>query len=269
MTFDGSTQLAQETTEPEARALCGRGYYWTTVEHALLREHYPKAGARALAGLLPHRTLSSIHAQAQKLGLRAPPGLSKGLRFPRTHRASPHLDADIRALYATMTHRGAVKSFSEAKGLPAWWVQKRASILGLTRSVRSRIDGWTAKELSLLEDYAACDLPLIAKKLRDAGFTRTPTAIAIQLKRRGMDRTDPDTWTAPDLAGLLGVNAATVADWIERRGLKAEKKPWGHTGRWVIKRRALKAWLAENPRFIDLRKVDQPWFMDLAFGSAA
>lgn len=46
MTFDGSAQPAQDAAEPEARTLCGRGYYWTTVEHALLREHYPKAGAR-------------------------------------------------------------------------------------------------------------------------------------------------------------------------------------------------------------------------------
>lgn len=269
MTFDATAPAAADAPATERGAACGFGYFWTTVEVAIVRQHYPVGGCNACQPLLPNRKRSAIHAKAQQMGLKAPAGLTKGKRFARLHRTSDALDAQIRAVYAEQTQRGAVKAWAERNGLPAWWVQKRATVLGVARSSRTRVDCWTRPELDLLEEFAACDLRVIAKKLRDAGFSRTPVAIGVQLKRRKLDRHDPDVWTAPDLAGLLGVNPATVADWITRRGLKAEKHARGQFGVWVLNRRQVKAWVAANPRYIDLRKVDQVWFMDLAFGAAA
>lgn len=46
---------------------------WTPAEVAVLREHYPLGGTRAVLDLLPGRSWYAIHVKANKLGLHAPP----------------------------------------------------------------------------------------------------------------------------------------------------------------------------------------------------
>ena len=53
---------------------------------------------------------------------------------------------------------------------------------------------------------------------------------------------------------------------VERRGLKAERKAHGPNGKFVLKRKTLRQWIGENTGYVDLRRVDQPMFMDLIFG---
>lgn len=244
------------------------GRFWTTRQVAVLREHYPLLGAGGCMQLLPGRPIGAVRGKAAALRLRAPKGLGNtaGLRFPRVHQLSDHLDTAIREGYAHARKKGDIKALAERLGKPAWWVQKRAAQLGLTATNRTRVDCWSASELALLETYAACDLRTIAGKLRRAGFERTPTAVAVKLKRLQLDRTDPDHWAVPDVARLLGVNPATVADWIERRGLRATSRPYGDGVRMFVSRTQLRDWLARCPRYVDLRKVDHTWFMEVAFG---
>ena len=60
---------------------------------------------------------------------------------------------------------------------------------------------------------------------------------------------------ADELAELLSIeHGKTVADWVERRGLKAQRKPWGPNGCYRIGRAALKAWLKDHSGHIDLRR---------------
>jgi hypothetical protein len=249
----------------------GVSYFWTTTEVTALREAYPAGGLPAAQEALPKRKRHAIYGKAQQLGLRAPPVLSPtaGKRFARKYPNSERIDDAIRHGYATATKRGDYGRIAVLVDRPKWWVHKRAAQLGLARNGDRRLDVWQREELAILEKYVACDIKVIGQKLRSAGFSRTPTAIGVKLKRLQLDRTDPNAWTATDLGGLLGVNRATVADWIERRGLKAKKKPRGESFMWVVQRKDLRAWIASNPRWIDLRRVDQPWFMDLVFGAAA
>lgn len=65
------------------------------------------------------------------------------------------------------------------------------------------------------------------------------------------------------------MNAATIVDWIERRDLPALREQAGQQVRYTVERRALRGWIKLHPRYIDLRRVDQVWFLDLVFGSAA
>lgn len=250
------------------RVIAPKGYLWTTIEEAVLREHYSTAGPERCAELLSHRGLAAVYSKAKKLGLIAPPALSTtaGKRFATKWPQCDRVDLMIRDAYeGGLRKRGQLKSLAMTVNRPKWWVAKRAVQLGCTVE-RMRPLPWTRPELALLESYSICDPKVIAAKLREAGFRRTPTAIVVQLKRRQIDRTDPDSWSATDLGPLLGVNPATVADWIARRGLSAKKTPYGHTGRYFITRRALRAWLRENHGFVDLRKVDQPWFWGLVLG---
>lgn len=45
--------------------------YWTTAELSVLREFYPIGGYKACKERLPHRSQTSIHQQAAKLGIRS------------------------------------------------------------------------------------------------------------------------------------------------------------------------------------------------------
>lgn len=245
------------------------GYFWTTSEVALIRQLYPADGAAAVAAALPHRSLSSIHGKAQTMGLRAPKRApTAGMEFARIYPNDPSIDEGIRRVYTTATRKGEIKEFAAKIGRPAWWVQRRACKLGVTRTVRTRVDRWTDAEMRIVEDHASCMPKVIAQKLRRAGFERTPTAVAVALKRRGIDTSDPDRWTADGLAKLLGVTGTAVRDWIERRGLRATRRSDKPGSVWLISRQELRRWVGSHQRFIDLRKVDQVWFMDIAFGGA-
>lgn len=252
------------------RTIAARGYHWTTVEVAVLREHYasPNGPARC-AELLPHRGLYAVYMKARLLGLRAPPGGTAGKRFARKYPASAEVDNAIREGYMHMVGRGAVARLALAVGRPKWWVTRRAEELGLAR-MRVQARPWTREEVALLDAWASCTTHTIRAKLAAAGFARTQTAIAVKLKRLGMDRTDPDTWSARELGTLLGVDGATVADWVARRGLKAERDPHGPHGIFRITRRALRAWMkATQCQLVDLRRVDQTWFKELSWGREA
>jgi hypothetical protein len=224
-----------------------RGYLWTTLEEAVLREHYGGPdGPRRCAELLPHRGLAAVYVHAQKLARKWLP--------------SADIDAQITAGYRAASKRGDIKALAARVGRPKWWVCRRAVALGLTHE-RIKPQAWSRAEKAILEEHASCVIATIRRKLKDAGFSRSDTAIAVQMKRARIDRTDPDSWNAADLGALLGVNGKTVCDWIERRGLVAVNKgtrvPHG-THR--VTRKALRAWLATHHGYVDLRKVDQPGF---------
>lgn len=247
------------------------GYLWTTTEERTLRAVYPVEGPEKVASLLPGRSVSAVHAKASVLKVRAPAtvGATGGMRFATKYPPDDRMDQAIRAAYARgLRERGQIKRLAEALERPKWWVCKRAVQLGCTIERVAPLP-WSAPELRLLEEHAACDPWVISRKLRAAGLARTPTAVVVQLKRRQMDRTDPDAWTARDLGRLLGVDGNTVCDWVERRGLAAQRRAWGPNGRFVITRAGLRQWLREHHGYVDLRRVDQPWFWGLVLGGDA
>ena len=242
------------------------GYLWTNPEEALVRQHYPTQGPGLCAELLPHRGIAAIYAKARALKLTAPThGGTHGRRFARKYPITDPIDRIITEGYRHAKARGDIKAIAARAGRPKWWVHKRAVALGLT-ILRIRPLEWSRPEMAILEEFGACDLKTIGAKLRAAGFTRTATAIEVQRKRAQIDTSDPDIWTARDLGQLLGVDGATVADWVRRRGLIAERKDWGSNGAYRITRRALREWLIGHHGYVDLRRVDQPWFWGLVLG---
>lgn len=243
--------------------------FWRTHEVATLRALYPSGGSAAVYAALPYRSLSSIRAKANTLGVACQLPSTQGMRFARKYPPSEYLDQRIRDGYAAARSKGDYARLADALGRPRWWVQKRAAALGVTRTTQTRLDAWQADEVALVERWATCTLPIIRKKLAQAGFRRSETAVAIKLKRLRVDRTDPDAWAPADLAQLLGVDPNTVRDWIDRRGLPAVERAAGQQTRLLVRRKALRGWLKRNPRYVDLRRVDQPWFMDLVLGPAA
>lgn len=265
----GASQGVCADASAPLRAPAIHGSQWRTTELALLRQVYPMGGSAAVRALMPYRTLSAVRAKANSERIRCKRACTEGKFFPRKYEQRDDIDTAIREGYMHAKAKGDIKALAGRIGRPAWWVQKRASTLGLTRTNRTRLDVWRPEELEIIERWAHCGLKLIAAKLRAAGHVRTPTAVCVKLKRLQLDRDDPDRWTATEVAPLLGVNPATVADWVERRGLPAKREAWGRSGRLMIERKGLRKWIARNPRYIDLRRVDQVWFAELMWGVAA
>ena len=242
---------------------------WLTTEVATLRALYPRGGAKAVHAALQHKTLAAIRGKAAALRVKCLVGSTAGRFMPRRWDNRDDIDTMIREGYINAKAKGDCKALAERIGRPAWWVQKRASTLGLTRTNRTRLDAWTQPELDLLDAWSMCANKLIARKLREAGYARTETAVAVKLKRLKLDRENPDLWSATGLAPMFGVDPVTIASWIQKRGLPARREGSGPTAPLLIERARLRKWIERNPERIDLRRVDQTWFKELMWGASA
>lgn len=241
-------------------------YFWTTVEIDTLKRNYSTSGPAACHALLPDRTLSALQAKASELGLKAPPNTNAGKRFVRLYSSDERIDQQIRDGYSNARKRGDIKALCERLDRPAWWVQKRAVELGLTLGSSKPLP-WSADELAILERNAMCTIQTIRKKLKASGHARSATAIAVQLKRRRIDRSEPGVINATELAHIVGVGRETVAAWCTLRGLKSHRNGDGDRAGHRIKLRDFRSWATKTrERYIDLRRVDQVEFWNIMFG---
>lgn len=235
---------------------------WRTTEIAILREHYPDGGVKACAPLLPDRTEGAIYQQVQKHKIKGPK-LWKG-RKP--YEISDWIDAQIRRVYLDDRRPGAVSSLGKRIDRPRSWITRRAVQLGLVMG-RHKPLPWCAEELELLEEHAAKHPDTIRRRLSAAGYQRTSHAIVTQLKRRQMDCSDPDTWSGRELAGLMGVDNATVRSYINQGLLRAyRRKPMrssesGHN--YEIRSRDIREFIVRHTAHFDHRKCDKFWLIDV------
>lgn len=244
-----------------------RGYFWTAREEEVLRELYPTLGPLEAARALG-RSAASVYNKAHAMGLRSAdlrtgnPGCAR-----RRYEQADHIDAAIRAAYATPA-RGFVCALAERLGRPRWWVIRRAQALGIAHT-RLRAPEWTPAEDRLLEDRAGEGVHALARILKRAGHpARTPTAVAVRLRRIGIGLRDEKAatgrLTCNQLAALLGVQPTTVSRWIEREGLPATR-PRGCPPNYPfeIEERPLRAWIATHAQLLNLARVDKHWFIAL------
>lgn len=244
---------------------------WTAQERALLCQAYVEGGIAKARAALPYRGDRGLYMEAHKLGLRSP---TQKPRSIRRYETSEHIDAAIRAYYQSerMNDFGRCGAFARQLNRPDWWIRKRAAILGLAVPRLKPVE-WSQAELDLLEKHGHKALANIRRILKTNGFVRTETAIGLQLKRRGIERSSMDEYSAHALAKLMGVDSKTVTRWIAVDGLPAKRRGTHRTAEqggdaWVITRSSLRRWIASHQQLVDLRKVDRFWFLDLALGPA-
>jgi hypothetical protein len=157
-----------------------------------------------------------------------------------------------------------LKALAKQIGWPHWALKARAQKLGITRTKESE---WSEEELHILKHYAwMCDAR-IQLKLKAAGYTRTKTAIHLKLKRMRFKQ-DAPYFSAHGLACALGEDGHKITRWIKFGWLKARHRgsarrtsQGGDT--YLIHERDVRAFILAHPMEIDLRKVDQLWFLDL------
>ena len=185
----------------------------------------------------------------------------------RKWRPDAQIDAVIRHAYTLAVQgndRQAIKRASQTLGWPRYAVIQRAAELGLARI--KELD-WSLEEIAILRANTQYGHLVIRRRLAEAGFKRSRTAIVIKRKRLDLVRAY-DGYSATQLAGLMGIDAHFIVDaikrgWLggERRGTARTEKQGGDT--YFIKQAAVKTFLFAHPEQWDLRKVDQRWFLDL------
>ena len=177
------------------------------------------------------------------------------------------IDQLIREIY--LNHRDAkthpgIRLLAKKVGVPHWALKKRARELGLARTKELP---WSERELEILARYAWMSDERIRLKLKAAGYARTVTAIHLKLKRMKFKH-DGSFYSANGLAQALGIDSHAVARWIKSGHLKAKFRGTARTEQqngdiYLIHEKDVRRFILEHPTDVDLRKVDQLWFLDL------
>ena len=157
-----------------------------------------------------------------------------------------------------------MRQLAEQVGIPQWVLKKRARELGLTRT---KEHPWSEAELAILERYAWMSDERIRLKLKSADYMRSATAIHLKLKRMRF-KSDPSFYSGKGLADALGIDSHVVARWIKSGHLRAQFRGTKRTERqggdiYLIREKDVRRFILQHPTEIDLRKVDQLWFLDL------
>jgi hypothetical protein len=160
--------------------------------------------------------------------------------------------------------RFSVRALAKKVGMPHWALKKRARELGLARTKELP---WSERELEILGRYAWMSDERIRLKLKAAGYTRTVTGIHLKLKRMRFKH-DGSFYSACSLAQALGIDPHAVTRWIKSGHLKAKLRGTARTGQqngdsYLIQEKDVRRFILEHPTDIDLRKVDQLWFLDV------
>src|SRR5208337_596447 len=177
------------------------------------------------------------------------------------------IDQLIREIY--LNHRDAktlpgIRLLAKRVGMPHWALKKGARELGLARTKELP---WSEPELAILSRHAWMSDERIRLKLKAAGYSRTVTGIHLKLKRMRFKH-DGSFYSANGLAQALGIDSHAVTRWIKGGHLKAKVRGTARTEQqngdiYLIHEKDVRRFILEHPTDIDLRKVDQLWFLDL------
>ncbi len=177
------------------------------------------------------------------------------------------IDERIREIYLhhpNAKSRPGIRQLADQVGIPHWAFKKRARELGLARTKEKP---WSEPELAILARYAWMSDERIRKKLKAAGYARTVTGIHLKLRRMRF-KCDPNFYSGKGLAQALGIDSHVVARWIKSGHLRAQFRGTARGEQqggdiYLIREKDVRHFILEHPTEIDLRKVDQLWFLDL------
>ena len=149
-------------------------------------------------------------------------------------------------------------------GVPHWALKKRARELGLARTKELF---WNERELEILARNAWMSDERIRLRLKAAGYSRTVTGIHLKLKRMRF-KNDASFYSAYSLAQALGIDPHVVTRWIKSGHLKARfrgtaRTPQQNGDSYLIQEKDVRRFILEHPTDVDLRKVEQLWFLDV------
>jgi hypothetical protein len=148
---------------------------------------------------------------------------------------------------------------SQELGVP----RKRLHHWAMQLGINKRKPRWTSEDDRMLESlYCHMYVADIAKKLE-----RSEKGVRMRAHHLGINKRT-DGYTQNSLCLALGCTHRLSTQWIKRGWLKATRRKTKHQADdlWHISDNALRSFIKQHPSEIDLSKVDQLWFIDLAFG---
>ena len=177
------------------------------------------------------------------------------------------IDHLIREIYLSPPRaktRPGIRLLAKKVGMPHWALKKHARELGLARTKELP---WSERELEILFRYAWMSDERIRLKLKAAGYARTVTGIHLKLKRMRFKH-DGSFYSATGLPQALGIDSHAVTRWIKSGHLRAKFRGTARTAQqngdiYLIHEKDVRRFILEHPTEIDLRKVDQLWFLDV------
>ena len=155
------------------------------------------------------------------------------------------------------TIQGRAGEIAKSLGLVKWQVIDRAVKLGLTRGQGKP---WTADEEAFLWTWAGRKtVTWMANKLG-----REKWVVIRRMRVLGIRRAVVEGYTQRELMRCFGVCDHTLRRWVKQRMLRVSMRgtanrhdPWQATDAQVLR------FIERHPEEIDLRKVDQIWFLDI------
>ena len=177
------------------------------------------------------------------------------------------IDQRLREIYLNHPDaktRPGVRLLAKQSEIPHWALKRRARELGLARTKEKP---WSEAELAILSKYAWMSDERLRLKLKAAGYMRTVTGIHLKLKRMHF-KGGGDFYSANGLAQALGIDNHVVSRWINKGHLKARMRGTARTEQqggdmYLIHEKDVRRFILQYPSAIDLRKVDQVWFIDV------
>lgn len=213
------------------------------------------------------KTSTILLSTVSSTSVRCRDASSANLQSRRKYVFTDQIDQLIRESY--LNHQDAkmrpgLPRLAKKVGMPQWALKKRARDLGLARTKELH---WSERELEILARYAWMSDERIRLKLKAAGFVRSVTGIHLKLKRMGFKH-DGNFYSANSLAQGLGIDSHAVTRWIRSGHLKAKLRGTARTEQqngdiYLIHEKDVRQFILAHPTDIDLRKVDQLWFLDL------
>ena len=230
---------------------------WSADEDAVLREVYPNEGAAGVGRRLPHRTRRMIYSRAYKLRLKGKGGAN---RTPFV--VPPGFDEAVRDAYASRTVSDAIAAVVDRFGVPRWRVRVRARDLGCSKRQPDKRP-WSGEESAIVREHRAKSAEMIRWHLREAGFHRAISQIHVLRRERLDGPYDPSILRITEIVASMGVSMSCVHGWITEQGLPAIRSGAAARSARVVRRDDFRTFVLRRADLIDLRLVDQVWFMEL------
>lgn len=241
----------------------------TPEEIAIISDGWPKGGYAEVKDRLPGRNYWQIRSAARRFRL---------FVAGRTYMKQPTsewIDAAIGRAYRT--GKVNLHLLSKQLGRTKGWIKWRAREMGVARMRGTTANvTWLPEEIELLKQLSESGIPpgSICKRLRDAGFYRSVSAISNMQWKLQLPPPERSWWTAKETAIALNIDEKTVTGWIEKGLLKAKKrhgpKMEGNTTApphlWEITANNLRRFLIHYPRHWDHRRVPIEMLIELLCG---
>lgn len=244
---------------------------WQDWETEALKAAWPKGGLVAAQTVLPQRSKNSIKGKAGALRLRI-----AGRMPHRRQESSEWIDAAIKRAYRQP--KPELKRLAREVDREVGWLKWRAGVLGVRRVAEQPWRRWTDAEIDLLRDgiergYA---LSTLHRHLQKAGFQRSLSAVADRVGELQLGWNRP-WYSASEVGKMLGIASKSVAQWIEKGWLKAERGVGIASEacaddletrrlQYQITMPAVRKFLIQYPRVWDHRRVRIEVLLDLLIG---